>query len=284
MKKKIKLLQLAMLLGGNILFTFAVKLFLLPANLMSNGTMGLALAVQHFTGLPVSVFALIFNVAMLILGWCLLGRQFAMTTLFSSLFYPVFLEVLNQLLGDYQITENIFLNLLFAGMGVALGLGLIIRSGASSGGMDIPPLILERLFRIPVSASLWCFDFAILLAQLPYHKMEDLLYGILLIMTISISLDKTLHMGASKTEVKIISDYAPQIRDAIMTRVDRGVTMLHGESGYRRQPTDVVLTVISSKELVKVERVAREVDPGCFVIINKVSEVWGRGFTAAKKD
>ena len=283
MNKK-KWLSLATVLVGNIILTFAIKLFLLPSNLMSNGTTGLALVVQHLTGMPVSVFSLIFNILMLLLGWWLLGKQFALTTIFSSIFYPVFLEVLNQTIGDYQITENIFLNLLFAGMGIALGLGLVIRSGASSGGMDIPPLILERYFRVPVSVSLWCFDFVILLAQLPFHEPEDLLYGILLILTISITLNKSLHMGATKTEVKIISDKAAEIRDAVMLKVDRGVTLLHAESGYRHQKTEVILTVISSKELVKLERVAREVDPGCFVIVNRVSEVWGRGFTAAKKD
>lgn len=284
MNKKKKLLSMATVLTGNMILALAIKLFLLPADLMSNGTTGIALVVEHLTGLPVSVFSLIFNILMLLFGWWMLGKQFAMTTIFSSIFYPVFLEVLNQILGDYQITESILLNVLFAGMGIALGLGLVIRSGASSGGMDIPPLVLERYFRIPVNVSLWCFDFVILLAQLPFHKPEDLLYGILLILTVSITLDKAIHMGASKTEVKIISDKASQIRDAVLQKVDRGVTLLHGESGYRQQNTEVILTVIASKELVKIERVAREVDPSCFVIVNRVTEVWGRGFTANKKD
>lgn len=284
MKIRKKLTAFASVLVGNIILTFAIKLFLLPSNLMSNGTTGLALVMEHLTGMPVSVFALIFNIAMLILGWVILGKQFAATTLFSSIFYPLFLELLNRTIGDYQITENIFLNLLFAGMGTALGLGLIIRAGASSGGMDIPPLILERFFKIPVSVSLWCFDFVILMAQLPFHKPEDLLYGILLILTISITLNKSIHMGATKTEVKIISDKAPEIRDAVLNKVERGVTLLHGESGYLHRNTEVVLTVIASKELAKIERVVREVDPACFIIVNRVSEVWGRGFTKDKKD
>ena len=284
MKIRKKLTAFASVLVGNIILTFAIKLFLLPSGLMSNGTTGLALVMEHLTGMPVSVFALIFNIAMLILGWVVLGKQFAATTLFSSIFYPLFLELLNRTIGDYQITENIFLNLLFAGMGTALGLGLIIRAGASSGGMDIPPLILERFFKIPVSVSLWCFDFVILMAQLPFHKPEDLLYGILLILTISITLNKSIHMGATKTEVKIISDKAPQIRDAVLNKVERGVTLLHGESGYLHRNTEVVLTVIASKELAKIERVVREVDPACFIIVNRVSEVWGRGFSKDKKD
>ena len=284
MKIRKKLVSFASVLVGNIILTLAIKLFLLPSNLMSNGTTGLALVMEHLTGMPVSVFSLIFNIAMLILGWIVLGKQFAVTTLFSSVFYPLFLELLNQTIGDYQITENLFLNLLFAGMGTALGLGLIIRAGASSGGMDIPPLILERFFKIPVSVSLWCFDFVILMAQLPFHKPEDLLYGILLILTISITLNKSIHMGATKTEVKIISDTEPEIRDAVLNKVERGVTLLHGESGYLHRTTEVVLTVIASKELAKIERVVREVDPSCFIIVNRVNEVWGRGFTKDKKD
>ena len=277
-----KLIFFASVLLGNIILTFAIKLFLLPSNLMSNGTTGLALVMEHLTGMPVSVFSLIFNVAMLILGWVVLGKQFALTTLFSSIFYPVFLEVLNQLIGDYQITENMFLNLLFAGMGTALGLGLIIRAGASSGGMDIPPLILKKKFRIPVSASLWAFDFCILLAQMMYNRMEDLLYGILLILTISFSLNKVLLLGTSRTEMKIISEEASLIRDAILSRVDRGVTILHGEGGYLRAPTEVILSVVSNHELPKIENLARDIDPNCFIIVSQVTEVWGRGFSQGK--
>ena len=282
MKIRKKLISFATVLLGNVILTFAIKLFLLPSNLMSNGTTGLALVMEHLTGMPVSVFSLIFNIAMLILGWIVLGKQFAATTLFSSIFYPVFLEALNQLMGDYQITENLFLNLLFAGMGIALGLGLIIRSGASSGGMDIPPLILERFFKIPVSVSLWCFDFVILMAQLPFHKPEDLLYGILLILTISITLNKSIHMGATKTEVKIVSEKATEIRDAILSRVDRGVTLLHGEGGYLHKQTEIILSVVSNHEMPKIEQLARGIDPDCFMIVTRVTEVWGRGFTYSK--
>ena len=277
-------LSLLLVILGNLLYTLSVKLFLLPANLISCGTTGLALVASHYLNIPMTGFILVFNMAMLAVGWVILGRKFAMTTILSSILYPTILELLNRLMGDYQITENVFLNLLFAGMGIALGLGLIIRSGASSGGMDIPPLILERFFKIPVSVSLWCFDFVILLAQLPFHEPEDLLYGILLILTVSITLNKSIHMGATKTEVKIISDKAPEIRDAVLQKLERGVTLLHGESGYLHRHTEVVLTVIASKELAKIERIVREVDPSCFIIVNRVSEVWGRGFTKDKKD
>ena len=190
-----RMLSLLMVIVGNIIYTFSVKLFLLPANLMSCGTTGLAMLVNHLLGIPLTAFIFAFNIAMLCVGWWIMGKKFAMTTVFSSLFYPLVLEALNRMLGDVTVTENLLLNVLFAGMGMALGLGVVIRGGASTGGMDIPPLVLHKLFRIPVSASLWVFDFLILTSQLMYHTLEDMLYGILLLMSISVTLNKVLLMG-----------------------------------------------------------------------------------------
>lgn len=281
MKKwnRTKLLSALLVLVGNILYALTVKLFVLPTNLISCGTTGIALVVNHLTKLPVSIFIFIFNVVMLLVGWWILGRKFAMTTVFSSLFYPAALEVLNRTLGDVLITDNKMLTVLFAALGLGLSLGMVIRGGGSTGGMDIPPLILKRFFRIPVSASLWVFDFCIMLAQMMFHTMEDLLYGVLLIIVISITLNKVMLLGTSKTEVKIISAKADLIREAILSQVDRGVTILHGEGGYSREGTEVLLSIVSNHELPKIERLARDIDPSCFMIINRVSEVWGRGFS-----
>lgn len=278
-----RLLSLFLLVVGNALYALTVKLFLLPANLMSCGTTGIALVVNHLTGLEISVFIFLFNVAMMFLGWWILGRQFAMTTVFSSLFYPIALRVLNWWLGDVAVTENILLNVIFSGLGLGLSLGMVIRGGASTGGMDIPPLILKKLFRIPVSASLWVFDFLILVLQMFYHPLEDLLYGILLIITISTALNKVLLMGTSKTEVKIVSEKSELIRDAILSKVDRGVTVLHGEGGYLQKPTEVIMSIVSDHEMPKIERLAWDIDPDCFMIVSHVTEVWGRGFTYGKK-
>ena len=159
----------------------------------------------------------------------------------------------------------------------------MIRGGASTGGMDIPPLILKKFFHIPVSASLWVFDFCILLSQMFFHPAEDLLYGILLIIVISVSLNKVMLLGTSRTEVKIISRKSGEIRDAILSKVDRGVTMLHGQGGYERQGTEVILSVVSNREMPKIQQLARSIDPDCFMIISQVTEVWGRGFTYGKK-
>lgn len=273
-----------MVIVGNILYTLSIKLFLLPANLMSCGTTGIALVIDHFLNIPMTGFIFVFNAVMLAVGWLVLGRQFAMTTILSSILYPVFLEILNRLLGDVTVTENILLNVLFAGMGLGVSLGIIMRAGAATGGMDIPPLILKKYFQIPVSASLWAFDFCILLAQMFFHPLEDLLHGILLIIVISIALNKIMLLGTSRTEVKIISGKSGQIRDAILSQVDRGVTLLHGAGGYSHAETEIILSIVSNYELPKIEQLARSIDPECFMIISRVSEVWGRGFSYGKKE
>ena len=101
-----KWLSFLLVIVGNIIYALSVKLFLLPSNLISCGTTGMALVVEHLLHIPMSGFILMFNVVMLLVGWWILGRQFAMSTLFSSLFYPIALEVLNRTLGDVRITDD----------------------------------------------------------------------------------------------------------------------------------------------------------------------------------
>lgn len=282
MRNQKKLLSLLMVIAGNMLYALSVKLFLLPANLMSCGTTGIALVVHHFLSIPVTGFILVFNVVMLGAGWMVLGREFAMTTILSSVLYPLMLEILNRLLGDVVVTENILLNVVFAGLGLGASLGIVMRGGASTGGMDIPPLILQKKFRIPVSASLCVFDFCIMLSQALYHTPEELLYGILLLISISVSLNKVLLFGTSKIEIKVVSPEAELIRDAILSQADRGVTLLHGEGGYLHTPTEILLSVVSSHELPRVERLVRNIDSDCFMVVSHVTEVWGRGFSLGK--
>lgn len=271
-----------MVLLGNVLYAFTVKLFVLQADLISCGTTGLALVVQQVSGLSVSWFVLFFNIAMLCLGWAVLGRKFAMTTVVSSLMYPILLEFLDRALGEVILTDNMLLNVIFAGLGLGLSLGIVLRAGASTGGMDIPPLILKKFFRIPVSASLWVFDLTIMLLQMFFHTGEDLLYGILLLIVISLTLNKVMLLGTSRTEVRIVSARAHEIRDEILTRVDRGVTLLHGEGGYLHEPAEIIMSIVSNHELPKIERLARDIDPDCFMIVSSVTEVWGRGFSTSK--
>lgn len=277
------MLSAAIVAAGNLLYALTVKLFVLPTGLVMGGTTGLGLTANYLTGVPISAFVLAFNMVMLLLGLCVLGRRFAATTLLSSFIYPLALELWQRLLGDYVLTEDVMLCTLFAGLGVGVSLGIVIRSGASTGGMDIPPLILNRLFRAPVSVCMYFFDVCILLSQGLFQSPEKLLYGVVLVMIYTMVLDKMLLMGTSRIEIKVVSEKSEEIRQAILQDLNRGVTLIQTESGYLRQNTQLVLSVLSSRELPKAEKLIHQIDPECFLMVSRISEVKGRGFSMQKK-
>lgn len=268
---------------GNMTYALAIKLFLLPAGFITGGTTGIALTVTYFFDINMSLFILIFNIIMLFVGLIFLGRKFAISTIISSFTYPAALEFYNRVLGDIVITTDPLLCTIFAGIGIGLGLSIVIRAGASTGGMDIPPLVLNKYFKVPVSVGIYLFDTTILLSQMLYNPVEKVLYGILLMTVYSTVIDKFMLMGTSKTEVTIVSQKSREIANAILNEVDRGCTILYGEGGYTQKHTHVVLSVVSNRELPKVERLIRSIDPESFMIVNRVTEVSGKGFTIEKE-
>ena len=280
--RKAALLSASAILLGNILFALTLKLFVMPSGLIMGGATGVALAVNRAFGLSVSGVLLVFNVSMLILGWLVLGRTFAISTLASTFLSPVALEFWERLLGDYVLTDDLLLCTVFAGLGIGVSLGMVIRAGASTGGMDIPPLVLNKLCRLPVSVSMFFFDLLILLTQAMSTPADQILYGILVVLISTTVLDKVIMVGTTRTEVKIISSKADEIRAAILSQIDRGVTILHGEGGYLHQPTQLLLCVVSNRELPRLEKVIHSIDPASFVIVGHVSEVSGRGFSLSK--
>ena len=273
----------AAIVCGNALYSLSVAAFLEPAGLITGGATGIALAVGRLTGLSVSGFLLFFNLAMLAWGWLVLGRAFALNTLASSILSPIFLALWERLLAGRGLTDDIVLCTIFSGLGIGAALAIVIRAGASTGGMDIPPLVLQKWFRWPVSATMMVFDVAIVLGQVPFSPLPQVLYGIVMILTHTIVMDKMLMMGESRTEVKLISERSEELCEAILSQLDRGVTILNGAGGYTHEPAAVLLSVVSNRELPKLERLVHDIDPACFLIVSRVTEVSGRGFSLDKK-
>ena len=281
MKQALK--NLPIVLAGNLLMQLGIVLFILPSGLVTGGTTGIALALHHFFGLPISIFVAVFNVAMFLLGWALLGKTFAMTTLVSTFAAPVMLETLQRIVGDFVLTEDLLLCTLFAGLCIGTSIAMIVKLGASTGGMDIPPLLLQKFMGIPVSASLYVFDFIILLGQAAFTDTHHLLYGVLLIAVYSLVLDKVMALGDQRYQLEIISKKHEEIRQAILSDMDRGVTLLHGETGYLARPTSMVICVISPRERHRTEQLIHRIDPHAFVILSQVVKVRGRGFSESKR-
>ena len=270
------------IIAGNALYALTVVLFLVPSGLITGGATGIALGVNRALGLPVSGVLFVINMTMLAVGWVLLGRRFAITTIASTVLSPLFLALWERVFADFVLTNDIVLNTIFAGFGVGISLGITIRAGASTGGMDIPPLVLNKYLHIPVSVSMMVFDMLILCLQAAFSPLQQCLYGIVLVIVYTVVLDKMLIFGTTRTEVKIISRYADEIRDAILSQLDRGVTVLHGEGGYSREQEQVLLSVITNRQLPRLEKLAKLIDPACFMIVSHVTEVSGRGFSLEK--
>lgn len=283
MKQRRIVFDLITILFGNFLYAVGVVFFIMPSGLITGGTTGIAIFVNKYLGLPVSYFVFGFNLVMFLLGLFILGRKFAVTTMISTFCYPIALELLRKLIGHYVLTDDIFLCTLFGGICIGASIALVIRAGASTGGMDIPPLILNKYLRIPVSVSLYIADCMILALQAVFNDREKVLYGIVLVLTYSIILDKLLMFGTNKMQIKVVSSKSAEIKNAIISEIDRGVTLLHGRTGYLETETDILLSVVSNRELSKVEKLVRTIDEDAFVMISRVSEVRGRGFSTGKK-
>ncbi|MDD6049777.1 MAG: YitT family protein [Clostridiales bacterium] len=268
---------------GNLVMAAGTVLFILPAGLITGGTTGIAIIMEHLTGMPIPVFSGIFNVIMFLLGLAFLGKTFAATTLVSTFLSPVMLAVMQWIVGDRVVCDDLLLCVLFGGVCVGAAIAVIVRAGSSTGGMDIPPLLLQKFAGVPLSRSLYAFDFIIVLGQAIVVDAHMLLYGVLLVMVYTIVVEKLMASGEAQIRLEIVSDRAEKIRDAILQDVDRGVTLLHGQTGYLRKDVDVLITIISPRECHHTEQLVRRIDPHAFMVTSRVTRVTGRGFSEAKR-
>lgn len=271
------------ILIGNTIYALAVLLFIVPNSLITGGSTGLAIAANHAFSLPITAFVSIFNLGMFVVGFLVLGKTFALTTLISTFYYPFILSIFEKTIGYTQITSDPLLAALVGGVMIGSAIGIVIKCNASTGGMDIPPLVINKKLGIPVSVSMYVFDFIILLMQVFYTNQEMVLYGLVLVCTYTLVLDKVLMIGQSQTEVMIVSQEYKKINEAIIQKLDRGTTMLKSVTGYMKNEYPVIMTVVSHRELPKLNELVLSMDEHAFMIVSRVNEVKGRGFTFKKE-
>lgn len=271
-----------LVLLGNTIYALGITMFILPNKMITGGTTGLALTFNHYFDIPISLFVFGFNFIMFILGAAVLGKRFALTTLISTFYYPIVLGIFQKIPALASVTTDKMLATVCGGIMIGASIGLVIRAGASTGGMDIPPLVLNKKMGLPISVMLYVFDCTILLLQITFSNAEQTIYGIVLVLIYSVILDKFLMMGVSQTQVKIISEKYDLINQEIQQQLDRGTTFLQAETGYLNIDRPIILTVISNRELVKLNKLVMDIDPKAFIIISHVNEVKGRGFTVQK--
>ncbi len=267
---------------GNTIYALGVTMFILPNHMITGGSTGLALTFHHYLNIPISVFVFGFNLIMFLIGAAILGKHFAFTTLISTFYYPVILGVFEKVPALSHVTDDRMLSTVCGGIMIGFAIGIVIRAGASTGGMDIPPLVLNKKTGIPVSVLLYVFDSLILLMQMTFSNAEQIIYGIIIVLIYTMVLDKLMLMGTSQTQVKIISSEYEKINSEILKKLDRGTTFLKAETGYLKAEQPIILTVISNRELPKLNQLVTQMDPKAFMIVEHVNEVKGRGFTDQK--
>lgn len=285
-KKELKdifdLKRLFFVILGNTIYAAGIAAFVLPTGLITGGTTGLGLIANHYFQIPIELFAAAFNITMFILAILVLGKSFALTSLISTFYFPVILGVFQKVEILQHLTDDLMLCTVFSGICIGVGIGMVIKAGASTGGMDIPPLIFNKKMGLPVSVGLYVFDFSILIGQMFFRDTEKSLYGILLVIIYTVLVDKVLLMGKNQMQVKIISDEYEKINEMIHQKLDRGTTLYKTETGYLHKDGFAVFTVVSNRELPKLNEMVLEIDSKAFMVINQVNEVKGRGFTLGK--
>ncbi len=282
MKTNIK--RIAIILAANLFFSFGTAYFLVPSGMISGGVTGLALGLDRGFGIPKDITVWVVQIALFLVGLWLVGRDFAATTLIGSFAYPLFFSVTTRLAESTgPVTDDPFLCLLFAGLTFGVGIGVILRQGASTGGTDIVAVVLNKKLGLPLSATLYVVDALVLVTQVFFvDTREQALYGVLFVLLYSVVLDVVLTSGKSRIQLQIISREYEAVNRMILEKFDRGSTLYRTEGGFTRAESYAVQTIIGKRELFRLREEVLALDESAFIIVSQVSEVNGRGFTLGK--
>jgi len=274
-----KLLRIGTIILGNVFVAFAVSTLVLENQLISGGVIGLGIVTNPYTGINISLIVGIINVLLFLLGLFFIGKKFALSTLISTFAFPVLLEFFNTNAIFHNYCQDTLLAVVLAGCLVGIGVGLMIRSDASSGGMDIIAIILNRKLGIPVFIMVNVFDFIILCMQATFSNPTKILYSIVLVFVTSFMLNKTLTKGSKMVQLVVISDCHEMIKKMIIEEADAGVTSLYSQKGFNETDTKTLLTIIPPVKLTKIKEQIKLIDPVAFMVVATVDEVSGRGYT-----
>jgi len=271
-------IDLLLVIFGNLILAFAVRYFILPYNILSGGVAGIAVAVSKLTGINADWIVNGLIIVMFGLGSLFLGKKFMTHTIISSFLYPIFLFVL----GQYQFTFNIdpMLASLYGGLLGGVGVGMVFRTGATTGGMDVPPMIISKYTHIELYKLVLIVDALTVLFGMIAYGFEAVLIGLISVWATAFAIDKIILFGTLESlSLMIISDKSEAINDYIQEEVDRGSTILAGKGGYTKDDKTVIMTVISKSEYPELMKSINRIDPHAFVVVTDAMEVRGNGFS-----
>ncbi len=257
---------------GNTLIAIAVNGIVIPHQILSGGVTGTALLIHYLVPfLPVATLYLVLNIPLFAFGWAFVGRRFFIYSIVGMLTLTGTLEWVHV---SVPLHDKL-LAALFAGILTGVGSGLTLRSRGSAGGLDILSVILLKQFSIPIGKAFLTFNAVILVATTFLFSLETAIYSRIYIYTTARMMDLVITGLSKRKAVLIISGQWTKISEEILHRMNRGVTLLHGQGGYSGKDEKILYVVVSMRELHRIKRITQNIDPKAFVVIQDTLEVMG---------
>ncbi len=264
---------------GALVQALAMRLFLVPAQLVSGGISGASQIINFFTGWPIGLMVFVGNVPLFFLGWQYLGgARFAKRTALAIALFSLFTDALVWFIPAEGVTSDLVLDCLYGGILLGVGLGLVYRGQGTSGGSDILGRILNHRLGISISQAYLITDTLVVLAGGFAFSWERALYGLLVIYISGLAAEAVSEGSGIFRTVMIITSEPERVTQSIMTTLERGVTILPGTGAYTGAERPVLYCVITRSEVNPLKELVREVDPRAFMVIGQAHEALGEGF------
>ncbi|MCT4542489.1 MAG: YitT family protein [Vallitalea sp.] len=271
---------------GITLLAIGLNMFFIPLDLVTGGVTGLAIIIKKLTqgiipgGIEPWITNIIINIPLFLTAIFIKGKNFGGRSLFSTMFLSVALIYTSYLPAA---TNDILLGSVFGGALSGAGLGLVFSAYSTTGGTDLAASIIQHYIKhISVAQIMFLLDALIIISGYFIFGIEKAMYAIVAVFISAKVIDAILEGIHFSKAAFIISDYNEEISQEIMERLDRGVTGLQGSGKYSKKNKEVLLCVVSKKEIVKLKEIVREIDKSAFVIVADVKEVLGEGFIEYK--
>ncbi|WP_244094352.1 YitT family protein [Jeotgalibacillus salarius] len=268
--------KIAIVIIGAVLNAIALNLFLIPANVFASGFTGAAQLLSNifydFTPINIStgVLLLILNIPAIVLGWLRVGKMFTIYSLISVGFTTIALEII----PIVEVSPDILLNAVFGGVIAGIGVGLTLKWGASTGGMDIIAMILSRLNDKPVGIYFFLMNSGIILLASMIFGWEKGLYTLVTLYASTRMID-ALHTRHEKLTAMIVTDKSSVLKKAIHDKLVRGITILPARGAFADDPKEMLIIVITRYELFELERIIHKADPHAFTNIIQTTGIFG---------
>ncbi|MDA3905548.1 MAG: YitT family protein [Bacteroidales bacterium] len=276
----------SLILVGTFIMASGFVLFISPYKLAPGGVYGIAIILHHLFGFPIGLSALVMDIPLTILGIKILGPRFGIKTVVGFLATSFWVSILEWTYGyEPLVQDDALLSAIFGGVLIGLGLGLVFKSRATSGGSDIIAMIFAKYTSLPIGQLMIMVDSAIVLIGLAaFGRWEIPLYSWIVIFISGKVIDIVLQGLDYDKTLFIISDKQEEIREKILVDLKRGGTLLNGKGMYKGTEKSIIFTVVSRRELAILKDFIHRVDPNAFLTVINANEILGEGFKSITEE